>query len=180
MSDTSSMASILNDDTSDIEVIHGTTTVSKVLGVQESTLRKYCALMQKHGYEFHKNSVGHRVFYEKDIETLRKIVELKNSGSVTLSESVKSILDSDIDDVSVVKVASDIAYKNLLEEFSSFKQEQQHFNAELLKQLQSQQDYIKNSIEERDKKLMLALKESQEVKRGIATTKAKNWWEFWK
>jgi DNA-binding transcriptional MerR regulator len=180
MSDTSNTSSILNDDTSDVEVIHGTTTVSKVLGVQESTLRKYCALMQKHGYEFHKNSVGHRVFYEKDIETLRKIVELKNSGSLTLNESVKSILDSDIDDVSIVKVTSDISYKKLLEEFSSFKQEQEYFNAELLKQLQSQQDYIKNSIEERDKKLMLALKESQEVRREIASANEKKWWEFWK
>ena len=32
------------------ELIYDTATVNKMLGVQESMLRKYCALMQKHHY----------------------------------------------------------------------------------------------------------------------------------
>lgn len=183
MSDTSNISSIPSNDTSDVEVIHDTTTVSKVLGVQESTLRKYCALMKKHGYEFHKNTVGHRVFYETDIEVLRKIIELKNSGSLSLNEATKTILDSDIDDIdgiSAVKDTSDMAYDQLLEEFSLFKQQQQEFNTELLKQLRKQQDYIDNRLEQRDKALMLSLKESLEVRKEIASAEAKKWWEFWK
>ena len=53
-------------DIDDMELMYDTEMVSKVLGVQSSTIRKYCALMQKYGYEFNKNSVGHRVFYKKD------------------------------------------------------------------------------------------------------------------
>jgi DNA-binding transcriptional MerR regulator len=178
MSDTSNINTA-----SDVELIHDTSSVSKMLGVQESTLRKYCALMQKKGYQFQKNTVGHRVFYEADIDVFKEIIELKNSSSMTLDESVEKILNPDIvgtSDITPIEAVSDIDYKNLLGEFSSFKQEQQRFNAELLKQLQSQQDYIKNSIEERDRKLMLALKESQEARREIASANQKKWWHFWK
>src|SRR5690606_22313338 len=100
MSDTSTINFIsdISDTTIDGELIYDTVTVSKMLGIQESTLRKYCVLMQKYHYEFNKNSVGHRVFYPKDIEIIKEIVKLKNSGSLTLSESVKAILKADIDD----------------------------------------------------------------------------------
>lgn len=178
MSDTSNI-----DSTSDVEVIHDTSSVSKILGVQESTLRKYCALMQKKGYQFQKNTVGHRIFYEADINVLKEIIELKNSSTLMLDESVQKVLNPDIadtTDLSPMESIPDVAYTKLLEEFSSFKEEQQRFNAELLKQLQSQQDYIKNSIEERDRKLMLALKESQEARREIASANQKKWWQFWK
>ncbi len=59
----------------------------------------------------------------------------------------------------------------------------------MVDQLQKQQDYIKDSIDERDKKLMLAIKESMEVQRQLAsaeeekenTRKLKSsWWQFWK
>ena len=55
--------------------------------------------MQKHHYEFNKNSVGHRVYYPKDVEVIKEIVTLKNSGSLTLSQAVKAILESDMDDI---------------------------------------------------------------------------------
>ena len=38
-------------------------------------------------------------FYPQDIEVIKEIVTLKNSGSLTLSEAVKAILESDIDDI---------------------------------------------------------------------------------
>lgn len=68
------------------------------------------------------------------------------------------------------------------------KNEQQQFNQQLIEQLQKQQDYIKNSIEERDKKLMFAIKESMEIRRQLAAAeeervenekKKKSWWQFW-
>lgn len=191
MSDTTNISSIsvISDTSTDGEFIYDTAAVSKALGVQESTLRKYCALMGKHNYEFNKNAVGHRVFYKKDIEVIKKIVDLKNSGSLTLNESVKTILESDIDDISAVEPIANPDYNKLLEEFSTFKNEQQQFNQQLIELLQKQQDYIKNSIEERDNKLTFALKESMEIRRQLAAAeeekenekkKKKTWWQFWK
>jgi DNA-binding transcriptional MerR regulator len=186
MSDTSNMSFTTDtSDISDTELVYDAVSVSKALGVRESTLRKYCALMQKYNYQFSKNTVGHRVFFQKDVDVLRKIVELKNGSAFTLEEAVKTVLsESDITDMSSISDTSDTSdisdYSRLLEEFSAFRREQERFNLELLQQLQLQQDYIKNSIEERDKKLMLALRESQEARREIASANQKKWWKFWK
>lgn len=177
-------------DTNVTGMIYDTVTVGKMLGVQESTIRKYCALMQKNGYEFNKNNVGHRIFYSKDIEVLKKIVDLKNSGSLTLNEAVKTILKSDISDITDITPASNSSYDELLKQFEEFKSEQMNFNKALLEQLGKQEDYIKNSINERDRKLVTALKESLETKKQIAEIaeevakerekNKKSWWQFWK
>lgn len=176
-------------------LVYDTAMVSKILGVQESTLRKYCTLMQKHSYEFNKNSVGHRIFYKKDVKIMRQIIDLKNSTSLTLNQSVKRILESDIDDIEEINDITNIdpisktENHKLIESFNTFKNEQQEFNRQLIEQLQKQQEYIKNSIDERDKKLMAAIKESMEMRRQLAVAEEKNenikklkkskWWKFW-
>ena len=181
ISDTIFIAS--EDDMSDIddmELMYDTEMVSKVLGVQSSTIRKYCALMQKYGYEFNKNSVGHRVFYKKDILIIKEIVELKNSGSLTLTEAVQTILNLDIADITDIESMPSLSYEKLLKEFEEFKNQQMDFNKKLLEQLEKQDDYIKNSINERDLKLIAAIKESIETRKQIAEEKRKSWWQFWR
>ena len=181
ISDTIFIAS--EDDMSDIddmELMYDTEMVSNILGVQSSTIRKYCALMQKYGYEFNKNSVGHRVFYKKDILIIKEIVELKNSGSLTLTDAVQTILNSDIADTTDIESMPSISYEKLLKEFEEFKNQQMEFNKKLLEQLEKQEDYIKNSINERDLKLIAAIKESIETRKQIAEEKRKSWWQFWR
>mgnify|MGYP003397361191 FL=1 len=181
ISDTIFIAS--EDDMSDIddmELMYDTEMVSKVLGVQSSTIRKYCALMQKYGYEFNKNSVGHRVFYKKDILIIKEIVELKNSGSLTLTDAVRTILNLDIADITDIESMPSLSYEKILKEFEEFKNQQMEFNKKLLEQLEKQEDYIKNSINERDLKLIAAIKESIETRKQIAEEKRKSWWQFWR
>ena len=181
ISDTIFIAS--EDDMSDIddmELMYDTEMVSKLLGVQSSTIRKYCALMQKYGYEFNKNSVGHRVFYKKDILIIKEIVELKNSGSLTLTDAVQTILNSDIADITDIESMPSLSYEKILKEFEEFKNQQMEFNKKLLEQLEKQEDYIKNSINERDLKLIAAIKESIETRKQIAEEKRKSWWQFWR
>jgi len=180
------------------DLIYDATTVSKILGVQESTLRKYCLLMQKYNFEFNKNSVGHRIFYKKDIEVIKRIIDLKNASSLTLDQAVKTILDSDINDIDDITDITSISNPDLskiLDEFKEYKKEQMQFNKEqmefnkkLIEQLEKQDHYIKNKLEERDKKLMLALKESMESRKEMAAAieevkeernKRKLWWKFW-
>ena len=167
-------------DIDDMELMYDTEMVSKVLGVQSSTIRKYCALMQKYGYEFNKNSVGHRVFYTKDISIIKEIVELKNSGSLTLTDAVRTILNLDIADITDIESMPSLSYERLLKEFEEFKNQQMEFNKKLLEQLEKQEDYIKNSINERDIKLIEAIKESMETRKQIAEEKRKSWWQFWR
>ena len=167
-------------DIDDMELMYDTEMVGNVLGVQSSTLRKYCALMQKYGYEFNKNSVGHRVFYKKDILIIKEIVELKNSSSLTLTDAVRTILNSDIADITDIESMPSLSYERLLKEFDEFKNQQMEFNKKLLEQLEKQEDYIKNSINERDLKLIAAIKESIETRKQTAEEKRKSWWQFWR
>ena len=167
-------------DIDDMELMYDTEMVSKVLGVQSSTIRKYCALMQKYGYEFNKNSVGHRVFYKKDILIIKEIVELKNSGSLTLTDAVRTILNLDIADITDIESMPSLSYEKILKEFEEFKNQQMEFNKKLLEQLEKQEDYIKNSINERDIKLIAAIKESMETRKQIAEERRKSWWQFWR
>jgi len=167
-------------DIDDMELMYDTEMVSKILGVQSSTIRKYCALMQKYGYEFNKNSVGHRVFYTKDISIIKEIVELKNSGSLTLTDAVQTILNLDIADITDIESMPSLSYEKILKEFEEFKNQQMEFNKKLLEQLEKQEDYIKNSINERDLKLIAAIKESIETRKQIAEERRKSWWQFWR
>ena len=133
-------------DIDDMALTYDTEMVSKVLGVQSSTIRKYCALMQKFGHEFNKNSVGHRVFYAKDISIIKEIVELKNSSSLTLTEAVRTILNLDTADITDIESMSNASYERLLKEFAEFKNQQMDFNKKLLEQLEKQEDYIKIAL----------------------------------
>ncbi|MDQ0815636.1 hypothetical protein QF033_000214 [Bacillus pumilus] len=53
--------------------------------------------------------------------------------------------------------------------------------------MKKQQEYIQSSLLERDKKLLEAIRETQETKKLIAATEQeekegqkKFWWQFWK
>lgn len=178
------------------ELIYNTSTVSKLLGVHDKTLRNYCSLMQNCHYEFQKNRNGHRLYYKKDIELIKKIIDLKNATSISLNDAVKTVLQAhmgEIDTTAAPKkestAKSNADFDKILDEFSAFKNEQMEFNKRLLEQLIKQENYIKTSIEERDKKLMFAMKESMEARRQLAAaaaeaeeqekSKKRVWWKFW-
>ncbi|HWL13944.1 MAG TPA: MerR family transcriptional regulator [Ureibacillus sp.] len=184
---------VVSDAAAGEELIYTTVRVSKLLGVNEKTLRRYCSLMQNHHYEFHKNKSGHRLFYKKDIEMIKRIIDLKNSGALTLEQSVRTVLGLDAEagngKSERESTLSKFNYNELLEEFTTFKNEQLEFNKLLIEQLQRQETYIRDSMEGRDNKLMIAMKESMETRRQLAAAveaeqekekEKKVWWQFWK
>ncbi|MDI7742729.1 MerR family transcriptional regulator [Lysinibacillus fusiformis] len=183
---------VVSDTSTGEDLIYSTQAVSKIVGVHDRTLRGYCSIMQKHNYDFQKNKNGHRIYYKKDIEMIKKIVDLKKSSSLTIKQAVSEILGEAVEEIkdrSEKKTKEKMDMNQLLEEFSTFKNEQMEFNKTLLEQLIKQERYIKTSIEERDKKLMFAMKESMETRRQLAAAveaervrekKKKVWWQFWK
>lgn len=44
------------------DILYKSCDMSTKLKMQESTLRKYCIMLEKAGYNFHKNQFGHRAF----------------------------------------------------------------------------------------------------------------------
>lgn len=176
----------MSEKTQQIQAVYSSSDIAVTLKVQESTLRKYCLILEKNGYEFLKNDNGHRAYFDPDIIILKKFIELKKGTDMTLEQAAKSVIswhngivitDSDTEENSYIA-----RYSDLLDEFKSFKLNQEAFNRELLKQLEKQQEYISNKLEDRDEKLMLALRETMETQKQLALTVAeekKKWWKFW-
>src|SRR5690606_16647978 len=167
------------------QAIYNTKDVAKLFDIHPSTVRKYCDFLEKEGYFFHKNDFGHRGFFDDDLIALRKLIELKDA--MTLEQATKSVIawknDSDVVGVATEKEQYIGRYSELLEEFKAFKEEQNAFNQELLKQLNSEREYIKTVLEERDKNLMIAMREPLETQKQLASSSEqpkKRWWEFWK
>jgi len=166
------------------QAIYNSKDLARNLEVQESTLRKYCLLLEEEGYKFHKNEHGHRGFLDSDIIVIRKILELKNESDITLKQATKSVIawrnGNVVADSVTDKERYIMRYDELSKEFKAFREQQDKFNRELLSQLERQQEYINNKLEERDKNLMIAMKESMETQKLLAYNKQKSWWEFWK
>lgn len=178
----------MSNKTQQIQAVYSSSDVAVTLKIQESTLRKYCLILERNGYGFLKNENGHRAFFDADSIVLKKFIELKKGSDMTLEQAAKSVVawkkGTDITDRDTEESRYVARYNDLIEEFTSFKENQENFNKELLNQLQKQQEYISDKLEERDKKLMLTLKETLETKKQLTITSAevskKKWWKFWK
>ncbi|MFB8736474.1 DUF3967 domain-containing protein [Bacillus sp. SL00103] len=58
--------------------------------------------------------------------------------------------------------------------------EQKQIIQSLIQTIHEQQHHIEAKLEERDKHLIEALKENEEMKKQILAAQQKKWWQFWK
>lgn len=167
------------------QAIYNTKDVAKLFDIHPSTVRKYCDFLEKEGYSFHKNEYGHRGFFDDDLVALRKLIELKDA--MTLEHATKSVVawknDAVVSGGATDKMQYSAQYSDLSREFKTFKEEQLAFNQELIKQLKSEREYIQTKLEERDRNLMIAMRETLETQKQLAISNEqpkKRWWQFWK
>lgn len=166
-----------------VQAVYGSSNIADILHVQESTVRKYCLLLEKSGYEFLKNEQGHRAFFDHDLIVLKKMMSLKSGADMTLEEAVKSVIawknrsDIAVGDTEEIRYIKH--YNDLAEEFKTFQEQQMNFNKELIQEIRNQQEYIEQRLEQRDRLLIQSLRETLEVRKEIATAE-KKWWQFWK
>ncbi|WP_284035433.1 MerR family transcriptional regulator [Neobacillus sp. 114] len=66
--------------------------VQKMLGIDGSTLRKYATLLEDHGYHVQRNNRGHRVYFDKDVHTFRKLMEFSRHEGMTIERSAEAVL----------------------------------------------------------------------------------------
>ncbi|UOE62902.1 DUF3967 domain-containing protein [Priestia filamentosa] len=174
----------------DASKVYSAKEVSVLLGIQNTTVRKYSQLLEKAGYHIHKNELGHRGFFDKDVIVLRKIIELTKRPDMSLENAINVVVSTDAgSDISKCDMQKSMTYQEILEDnqrllkkFEDFKNQQLEFNKELLQQLKKRDDYIATKLEQRDQSLMNTIREMHDTQKLIATTKqpSKKWWEFWK
>lgn len=173
----------MSEGTKSIQAVYSSSDIADILKVKESTLRKYCLLLEKSGYDFLKNEHGHRAFFDHDVIVLRKMISLKSGADMTLEEAIKSVIawkkGNDITASDTEEKRYIMRYNDLVGEFKLLQEQQINFNKELIQQIKNQQEYIEHRLEQRDRLLIQTIRETLEIRKEIASAK-KKWWHFWK
>lgn len=159
--------------------------VFTTLDIGDSTLRKWCLALEKHGYGFIRNDQNTRVYVESDLVVLRHFqnlvkqhnIQLENAATLVIDRFGKGTFEVRTGIVPVEKeeehrdlIRSDEVINKLLEHIKQqeeFIEQQKEFNRELLNRLDQQQKYIDERLEQRDQKFMESLRESQETKQQL-------------
>ncbi|MED1205877.1 hypothetical protein [Heyndrickxia acidicola] len=161
---------------------YSTKDIGNILDIADSTVRKYCQLLEKSGYQFTRSENGYRLFFERDLRALSEFKNLSKDG-IQVDEIAKKIVSASGtgDPQSPKTKVSDDMLLNLMETVQTLQKQnetllehseiQARFNEELVKRLDQQQKYIDNKLSERDKLLTDSLKESMETRKLIAAAK---------
>lgn len=164
--------------------------VMERLKLKDSVFKKYLAILEKEGYVIQKNQQGHRLFTDKDIQTLEKFIELSKYDGMTL-ESVAKMIGStkqkDKGHDSMTEEKQGHAVMTLITTaVSTALEEQAKQHSVQIQQMQEQLNRIENSQSDRDLKLTQSLRESLEVKKLLLEMKEqmaaakekekKSWW----
>jgi transcriptional regulator of heat shock response len=175
------------DETDSSQSIYVSKDVATMKKIQESTLRKYCIMLEDQGYHFHKNDHGHRGFMDNDVITLRKLIEIKSHPDMTLKQACNAIMTW-VKEKNTSEVDTNVITKNeqYNKQYNELKKEMIQQQNEMLKKLamkmDEQQRCIDERLERRDQQLMSAIRKMQEEKRVLLETAATNkkpWWRFW-
>lgn len=150
-------------------IVYNPGDVAEQLGVKESTLRKYSLLLEKYGYEFNKNDRGQRGYTDSDIIVLRRMLDLKNGG-MTLEKAALTVC-------SWMKNKQITGGDMVPERYNNHDiEELKELILELNKKVDQQQAYIEQRLNEHDKLLTQAMRESLETKKLIAAAEEKKPW----
>lgn len=170
--------------------IHSPSEMQELLGIDRNTLRKYAILLESHGYHIHRNHRGHRGYFEKDVHTLRQLMELCKQKGMTLEQAVKDVIASvPEEETNSVKTSSTVCnHDEVLDRIHDLEQ----LNADLIKLLKEKavrEAYLEEKINlilkyvERTSEQLEAeqyLKMEEEARKQIAATTVKSWWKWWK
>jgi len=148
--------------------------VAKVIGIGNSTVRKYAIALEEQGYEFQRGINNSRVFYNKDILMLQRLMTIMNKKSTTLEQAVKlavSTVEEDTITTPVTDKEHDITVVERIERL-------EQINVKLVQQLQEQQRMLFERDQRRDEQLTNVIREIQETKRLTAAAQEKRpWWK---
>lgn len=169
--------------------------VSRILGIGESTVRKWCLELEKNGYKFSRGYKDSRAFLQHDINALTYFKDLTKVGSYTLEQAsilvVERYQDREVNDITVSVPEGDNrslqaieeSMKKLValtEEHLMMAKEQKEINKILLKKLderdsliESQFRYIERLNEEQAATKLLELQHENDT-REIEETKKKS------
>lgn len=135
--------------------------ISRILGIGESTVRKWCLELEKNGYKFNRGYKDSRAFLQHDINALTYFKDLTKVGSYTLEQAailvVERYQDREVNDITVSVPegekrslqAIEESMKKLValtEEHVMMAKEQKEINKILLKKLDERDSLIESQF----------------------------------
>lgn len=171
--------------TNEIEKAYWTHETAKYLDIGESTLRKWCIELEKNGYTFVKGAMDSRAFTDNDLTALTYFKQLYKVKKHTKEQAAKAVIEKFSNEgvnerTTPVPMENDRSYENLekmVKNLLEHTKKQEEFNKALLKRLDNQERYIKESLENRDKLLLETIRESQEEKAAALEKKKRPWYK---
>lgn len=161
----------MNNATKESMILCSVSEVAKATAMRPPTVRKYSQMMEKAGYTFHKNELGHRGYFERDSIVMNRIKEASKNSNISLENAVKIVV-STIEEKPVQ--GNDI--QNTVVSTHEFDEHKKKM--EEVKQLvKEQNELIKNMVKRNDQLLLKSLDQSQEIKQ-LEQQKNKSWWKF--
>ncbi|MFB5196365.1 MerR family transcriptional regulator [Neobacillus sp. KR4-4] len=184
-------------------IIYTPSDVQELLGIDAITLRKYATHLEGHGYLVQRNSRGHRTYFDKDVLTLRKIIEFTKQEGMTMDRSVEAVLALAYEENNSVTFKEEVPIQTINDgdaeqntntntnELLNRIEHLEEINVELIKLLkekavrEAKQEEKINQIwkyvdrmehQEKERGLMI----DEETRKQIAAAEQKKWWQWWK
>jgi DNA-binding transcriptional MerR regulator len=164
--------------------------VQERLGMDQNNLRKYATLLEGHGYHIHRNHRGHRGYSDKDVSTLRQLMDLNKQKGMNLDQAVQDILALVTEDEKELNETPPTVcnHDDLLERILHLEQ----LNVDLLKLLKDKAvreayleekvnlilKYVERTSEQIESEQFLKIEE--ETRKQLAAATEKSWWKWWK
>lgn len=147
----------MSDQQSYTQLFYSPSDLIAMLDLKESTLRKYAYDLEKAGWTFGKNELGHRQYSEKDIMAIRRLIATKKNTSMTFEQAAKelvSLLKSE--NLAVPAKTHRPANDQQGEDIAELKElinKQTEVIKVLSERLTERDQYIQKKFEEQDKRL---------------------------
>lgn len=181
--------------------IYSPSVVQEKLGIDRNSLRKYAILLEGKGYPIYRNSRGHRGYYDKDVNTLRKLIEVSSQEDMTLESSVQTVMEwiaAETKSVSVNEaeplpsIPETVLTQNSdLDELLERIERLEQINIDLIKLLKEKavrEAYLEEKVNqilkyvERTEQIMAESSKmmEEETRKQIAAAQQKKWWQWWR
>jgi hypothetical protein len=147
--------------------------VAELLGISDSTLRKYCLLLEQNAYIFLRDDNNRRAFIERDVIALRQFQEMAKSSNMTLEDAALAVISAIKEDETTGIVPSMAPHTSAsnhnsqrydelvgrLQQLIEHNQKQEAFNRVLLDRLEKQEVFIETILKETQLQLVATQEE---------------------
>ncbi len=142
----------------EIEILYSPGEVSDTLKVKDSTLRKYCGILENAGYRFSKNNRGHRQYTDKDVMTFKKLITATKNSDMTIETAAEHLVSMYKQTSVTITDTTDITlhaqHSKDISELKNTIEIQNELIISLAQRLEQHSTYIEDSTKNRDNKMI--------------------------